>query len=75
MVRPSDGAILWKCTYEKTQQGLLENLLDFSTFMEGGGRWMKVEQLGMLGLKKMLATMPGKPKPVKREGEAEGDNL
>ena len=61
LIRPSDGAILWKSKYDKTQQSLSENLFDLSTFVEGRGRWMTVEKLAMIGLEKLLSQMPGAP--------------
>jgi hypothetical protein len=77
LIRPSDGAILWKSKYDKTQQSLSENLFDLSTFVEGGGRWMTAEKLAKIGLEKLLEQMPGAPredeeKPV--EQTEEGDN-
>jgi len=61
LIRPSDGAILWKSKYDKTQRSLSENLFDLSTFVEGKGRWMNAEKLAMIGLEKLLAQMPGAP--------------
>jgi len=77
LIRPSDGAILWKSKYDKTQLSLSENLFDLSTFVEGKGRWMKAEKLAMIGLDKMLAQMPGAPvKEAEKSAEKteEGDN-
>jgi hypothetical protein len=61
LIRPSDGAILWKSKYDKTQQSLSENLFDLSTFVEGKGRWMTAEKLAMIGLEQLLAQMPSGP--------------
>ncbi|MBW2614793.1 MAG: hypothetical protein JRD02_01280 [Deltaproteobacteria bacterium] len=77
LIRPSDGAILWKSKYDKTQRSLSEDLFDFSTFVEGGGRWMTAEKLAMIGLEKLLAQMPGAPvKEAEKSAEKteEGDN-
>ncbi len=76
LIRPGDGAVLWKSLFDKTQKSLFENLLDASIFFKSGGKWMKVEKLAMLGLDKMLAQMPGAKKmsvkiPVKTGGEGE----
>ena len=60
LVRPADGAILWRGRFDKTQRSLSENLFDLTTFMEGGGRWMTADKLAMCGLKKLLTEMPGK---------------
>ena len=71
LVRPSDGAILWKARFDKTQQSLSENLFDVVTFVRGGGRWMTAERLAKIGLQKLLAEMP--KGPVKG-GESELDS-
>ena len=60
LVRPADGAILWRGRFDKTQRSLFENLFDWTTFKEGGGRWMTADKLAMCGLKKLLTEMPGK---------------
>jgi len=62
LVRPADGAILWKARFDKTQESLFENILDAETFFQSGGRWMKVNDLGMMGLGKLMSDMPGEPK-------------
>lgn len=61
LVRSSDGAVLWKGSYDKTQQSLMENLFDYSTFAESNGKWLTAEKLAMIGLKKLLEEMPGTP--------------
>jgi len=58
LVRPMDGAVLWRSKFDKTQRSLSENVLDFETFVQGGGRWMTVEKLALLGLQKLLEEMP-----------------
>jgi hypothetical protein len=61
--------ILWKSAFDKTQKSLSENLFEFSTFMQSGGRWLQVEKLAMIGLEKLLSEMPGAP--VKRQNKQE----
>jgi hypothetical protein len=58
LIRPSDGAILWRGRFDKTQQSLSENLFDMSTFLHGGGRWMTVRKLALMGLDETMARMP-----------------
>lgn len=55
LIRPTDGAILWKGRFDKTQKSLSENLLDMDTFIKGGGKWMSAEKLAKLGLEGLLA--------------------
>ena len=58
LIRPEDGAILWRGKFDKTQQALSENLLEWDTFVRGQGRWMTAEKLAELGLEDMLSRMP-----------------
>jgi len=59
LIRPHDGAIIWRARFDKTQRSLTENLLDAGTFFESGGRWLTAEKLAVLGLEKALKEMPG----------------
>jgi len=67
LIRPSDGRILWKDKFDKTQRSWSENLFDSGTFFGAGGKWMTAQKLAMLGLDRMLAQMPTGTK--KRKGE------
>lgn len=58
LIRPEDGAILWRGRFDKTQQSLNENLLEWDTFVRGQGRWMTAEKLAKIGLEDMLSRMP-----------------
>ena len=58
LIRPSNGAIMWKSKFEKTQQSLSENLFDLGTFAESGGKWLTVEKLAEIGFRKILEEMP-----------------
>jgi len=62
LIRPHDGAIIWRARFDKTQRSLTENLLDAGTFFESGGRWLTAEKLAVLGLEKALKDMPGPKK-------------
>ena len=61
LVRPSDGAILWRGNYDKTQRSLFENLFDYKTFVKSKGLWLTADKLAQLGLDKLLEDMPGSP--------------
>ncbi|MDY7034595.1 MAG: hypothetical protein SV375_00315 [Thermodesulfobacteriota bacterium] len=54
LIRPRNGAILWKGRFDKTQRSLSENLFDMNTFIKGGGKWMTAEKLAELGLENLL---------------------
>lgn len=58
LLRPVDGAILWRDKFDKTQQALSENLFDISTFVQGRGRWMKARDLAVIGLRRLLERIP-----------------
>lgn len=58
LIRSHNGSIMWKSMYDKTQQSLSENLFDLETFKESGGKWLTVEKLGEIGLRKILKEMP-----------------
>lgn len=58
LVRTSDGVILWKGIFTRTQQSLFENLLQARSFIKGGGKWLTSEELADLGLDEILATFP-----------------
>ncbi|MCP4669484.1 MAG: hypothetical protein GY849_24385, partial [Deltaproteobacteria bacterium] len=45
--------------FDKTQRSLSENLFDAKTFVQGKGRWMTAGELAVLGLRNVLANMPG----------------
>ncbi len=60
LIRPADGALLWRGRFDKTQQALFDNLLDLGTFFRGKARWMTAEKLAMIGLEDLINKMPGK---------------
>jgi len=57
LIRPADGAFLWKGRFDKTQRSLTENLLDMNTFVRGGGKWMNAENLAAIGLDDLLGDL------------------
>jgi hypothetical protein len=67
LLRPDDGAILWRAKFDKTQQSLSENILAFDTFVRGGGRWMTADRLAEVGMEEALKK--AKPREVRREQE------
>ncbi|MCJ7687303.1 MAG: hypothetical protein MUO68_23740, partial [Desulfobacteraceae bacterium] len=61
LVRPSDGAILWRGNYDKTQRSLFEDLFDYKTYFKSKGLWLTAKKLAKFGLDKLLEDMPGSP--------------
>jgi len=57
ILKSSGGEILWRGRFDKEQRSLSENLLDLETFIRGGGKWMTVRELALLGLKDLLTEM------------------
>ncbi len=58
LIHAADGAGIWRHRFDKTQQSLVENLFDFKTFFQSGGRWLNASELADLGLDRALAAMP-----------------
>jgi hypothetical protein len=58
MLRVPDGSVLWKETYDKTQQSLSENLLESQMFFKVGARWLTAMELADYGLEKVLSQFP-----------------
>ena len=61
LIRPADGAILWRGNFDKTQKSLMEDLFDFKTYMLSNGQWLTAKRLARIGLDRMLGEMPGNP--------------
>ena len=61
LVRPSDGVILWRGNYDKTQKSLFEDLFDLKAYIKSDGRWLTARKLAKFGLDKLLKDMPGSP--------------
>ena len=58
LIRVSDGALVWKGIFDRTQSSLLENILQISSFFKQGGKWLTAEELSEVGVDKMLETFP-----------------
>jgi len=59
LIRVSDGAIVWKGIFDKTQASLTENLLQISTFIKEGGKWVTAKELAAEGMDEVLKDFPG----------------
>jgi hypothetical protein len=74
LIRPSNGAILWRSHFDKTQKSLFADLFDFDTYVKSSGKWLTAKKLADIGLEKLVLEMPGVPKPkkeVKQETSAD----
>lgn len=61
LLRVSDGMLVWRGVFEKTQTSLMEDLFQFSSFYRGKGRWVTAEELMEEGIEQVLKTFPGMP--------------
>jgi hypothetical protein len=59
LLRVSDGALVWRGIFDKTQTSLMEDLFQFSSFYREKGRWVTAEELTGEGLEQILKTFPG----------------
>jgi hypothetical protein len=58
LVRVSDGTLIWKGTFDRTQSSLLENIFLSSSFFKHRGRWATAEELTKEGMEKIMETFP-----------------
>ncbi|MBM3708584.1 MAG: hypothetical protein FJW69_09680 [Actinobacteria bacterium] len=58
LLRVEDKTVIWKGRFDKTQQSLAENVLDFQTFLKAGGRWVSAHELAVMGLDHLIMTFP-----------------
>jgi hypothetical protein len=62
LFRVSDGALIWRGRFDKTQTSLMENVLQASTFLRSGGKWVTVRELSEEGMDNVMETFPALPK-------------
>ena len=61
LLRVSDGALVWRGSFDKTQSSLMENLFQFTSFFRGKGKWVTAEELTGEGVEQVLKNFPGLP--------------
>ncbi len=59
LIRVSDGAIVWRGIFDKTQASLMENLLQIGSFLKEGGKWVTAKELTAEGMDEVLKDFPG----------------
>jgi len=59
LIRVSDGAIVWRGIFDKTQASLMENLLQIGSFLKEGGKWVTAKELSAEGMDEVLKDFPG----------------
>jgi hypothetical protein len=58
LIRVSDGAVIWKGIFDKTQTSLMEDMLQISSFLKERGRWVTAEELAAEGMDEVLRGFP-----------------
>jgi hypothetical protein len=61
LLRVSDGALVWRGVFDRTQSSLMEDLLQFPAFFRESGKWVTAEELTGEGIEQVLTTFPGLP--------------
>ncbi len=56
--RTTDGTMVWRGFFDKTQRSLLENLLDISAFHRRRGRWATARELAEEGIEDLIRKIP-----------------
>jgi hypothetical protein len=59
LIRVSDGLIVWRASYDKTQSSLMENIIQLSSFYKRKGKWVTARELADEGCTEILKTFPG----------------
>ncbi len=54
LVRVADGAVLWRYSFDQTQEALTSNLLNWRFYKEQGMRWVTAEELAAYGLEQAV---------------------
>jgi len=62
LFRVSDGALVWKGRFDKTQASLMEDVLQASAFIRGGGKWLTARELAEEGIEDVVKTFPAAAK-------------
>lgn len=58
LVRSRDGSVVWKGSFDHTQQSLSENILQLDEYAKHGVRWLSAQDYGRFGLGQILAEYP-----------------
>jgi hypothetical protein len=58
LVRVADGCIVWRGTFEETQQSLSEDLLKIGAFIKRKARWVTAREMAADGLENLISTFP-----------------
>lgn len=62
LVRSSDGAVVWKNSFDQTQQPLSDDVLRLGEYAKHGLRWLTAAEFARFGLDQLLADFPWRKK-------------
>jgi hypothetical protein len=71
LVRIKDRQIIWKNTFDETQQSLTENIFNLGEYLTRGIRWYTAEELATYGMDTLLTRFPWRKQPIKTEEKPE----
>lgn len=54
LVRATDGVVLWRYSFDQTQEALTSNLLNWRFYKQQGMRWVTAEELASYGLEQAV---------------------
>jgi hypothetical protein len=57
LIEVSTGRVLWSAAFDKAQEPLTSNLLDWWMFWRGGPRWLSARELARFGVEQLLDDM------------------
>jgi len=69
LIRVSDGAVIWKNSFDETQQAFSEDILAASQYMDRGLRWFTVQEWGDIGLGQLLERLPWRKEAPSKPAE------
>jgi len=58
-VDPKNGSTIWRGVFDKTQQSLMEDVLQIASFYKGGGKWLTASELTKQGMDQAFKTFSG----------------
>ncbi len=58
LVKTSDGSVIWRGYFDKTQKSLMEDIFQIASFFRGGAKWVTVRQLTEQGMDDVLESFP-----------------
>ena len=67
VVRARDGSVIWKNSFDETQKSLSQDLLNLGQYMKHGLRWYTAEELGQIGMSRLMKSFPWRKATAKAE--------